>query len=107
MPPVCAGPPALLNRQSMPAEFFDRERDQRLHLLFDRDIGLAEDAVGAELFCQRLAFRRAAAGDDDFGAFGDEDFRGAQSDAAGRAGDHRDLAVQPSHVVIPPVDRIV
>ena len=101
MPPVCAGPPALLNRQSIRAEFFDRKRDQRLHLRFDRDIGLAEDAVGAELFRQRLALRRAASGDDDFRAFGDENLRGVQPDAAGRAGDHRDLAVQPSHSTIP------
>ena len=40
------------------AEFLDRQRDQRPHLLLDRDIGLAEDAVGAEFFGQRLALRR-------------------------------------------------
>ena len=83
------------------AEFLDRKLDQRAHLLFHHDVGLAEDAVGAELFGQRLAFRHAAPGDDDFRAFGDENLRGAQSDAACRPGDHRDLAVQPSHVVVP------
>ncbi len=103
MPPVCAGPPALLNRQSMRPNFSTESGDQRLHLRFHRDVGLAKDAVGAELFGQRLALRRAAPGDDDFRAFGDEYLRGAQSDAARRTGDHRYLAVQPSHVV-PPVD---
>ena len=82
------------------AEFLDRHADQRAHLLFDRDVGLAEDAGGAELLGQRLALRHAASGDDDFRAFRDENLRGAQSDAACRAGDHRDLAVQPSHVVL-------
>ena len=82
------------------AEFLDRQLDQRAHLLFDRDIGLAEDAVGAEFFGQRLALRHAAPGDDDLRAFGDEDLRGAQSDAACCPCDHRNLAVQPSHVVI-------
>ena len=53
--------------------------------------------VGAELLRQRLAFRYAPPRDHDFGAFGNEDFRGAQADAAGRARDHRDLAIQPSH----------
>ena len=101
MPPVCAGPPALLNRQSMRAEFLDRLADQRAHLVFDRDIGLAEDADGAELFGKRLALRYAASGNDDPGTFRDENLRGAQSDAAGRAGDDRDLAVQPPHVVLP------
>ena len=49
MPPVCAGPPALLNRQSMRPNFSTARADQRAHLVFDRDIGLAEDAGGAEL----------------------------------------------------------
>ena len=83
------------------AEFLDRKLDQRTHLLFDRDVGLAEDTAGAELLGQRLALRHAAPGDDDLRAFGDENLRGAQSDAARRPGDHRDLAVQPSHVVLP------
>jgi hypothetical protein len=81
------------------AELLDRLIDQRSHLLLERDIGLAEDAVGAELPGQRLALRRAASGDDDAGAFGHENLRGAEPDAACRAGDNRDLAVQPSHVV--------
>ena len=83
-----------------PAEFFHRQRDQRAHLVLDRDIGLAEDAVRAELFGQRLALRHATPGDDDFGAFGNENFRSTQTNAARRAGDHRNLAVQPSHIVI-------
>ena len=83
------------------AEFLDRLADQRAHLLLDGDIGLAEHADGAELFRKRLALRRAASGDDDPGAFGHENLRGAQPDAARRAGDNRDLAVQPSHVVLP------
>jgi len=49
--------------------------------------------VGAELVRQRLAFRQAASGNDDFGTFGDEDFRRPQADAAGSTRDHRDLAV--------------
>ena len=83
------------------AESVDREPDQRAHLLLDRDIGLAEDTGAAELSGQRLALRRAASGDDDFRAFGDENLRGAQADAACRTGDHRHLAVQPSHCVLP------
>ena len=83
------------------AEFLDRKRDQRLHLLFDRDVGLAKDASGAEFFGQRLAFRHATPGDHDFCAFGDENFRGVQPDAARRAGNDRNFAVQPSHVVSP------
>ena len=75
--------------------------DQRAHLFFDRDVGLAEDAGGAELFGQRLALRRAAAGDHDFCALRDKDFGGPLPDAAGRAGDHRNLAVKPSHVMLP------
>ena len=75
--------------------------DQRAHLLLDGDVGLAEDAGGAEPLGKRLALRRAASGDDDPGAFGHENLRGAQPDAAGRAGDDRDLAVQPSHGVLP------
>ena len=83
------------------AEFFDRQRDQRLHLRFHRDVGLAKDASSAEFLRQRLTLRRATPGNHDFCALGDEYFRGMQSDTAGRAGDYRDLAVQPSHVVIP------
>ena len=83
-----------------PSEFFHRLADQRAHLILDRDVCLAKDAGGAELAGKRLALRRAATRDDDFGAFGDEYFRGAQTDTAGRAGDHRDLAAEPSHVVL-------
>jgi hypothetical protein len=54
------------------AEFFHRKLDQRLHLLFRRDIGLTKDAGDAELFGQRLALGHAAPGDHDFGAFRDE-----------------------------------
>jgi hypothetical protein len=74
------------------AEFLHRLADQRSHFVLDRDIGAAEDAVGSELSGQRLALRHAAPGNDDFRAFRDEDFRGAQTDAAGRSGDDRDLA---------------
>jgi hypothetical protein len=55
--------------------------------------------VGAALVRQRLAFRQAASGNDDFGTFGDEDFRRPQADAAGSTRDHRDLAVSPSHAL--------
>jgi len=82
------------------AEFLDRLPDQRAHLVFNRDIGLAEDAVGAEFAGQRLAFRRATSGNDDLRAFRDENLRGPQPDAACRASDHRNLAVQPSHVIL-------
>ncbi len=82
------------------AEFLDRLPDQRAHLAFNRDIGPAEDAVGAELAGQCLAFRHATTGDDYPGAFRDENLGGSQPDAARRAGDHRNLAVQPSHVIL-------
>ena len=74
------------------AEFLDGLADQRAHLVLDRDVGPAEDAGGAELFGQRLALRHATSGDHDFRALRDEDFRRAQTDAAGRTGDDRDLA---------------
>ena len=74
------------------AEFFHRLADQRAHLVFNRDIGLAEDAASAELPGQGLALRNSASGDYYFGAFRNENFRRAQSDAAGRAGDDRHLA---------------
>ena len=83
------------------AEFLHRKRDQRAHLVFLGDVRLAEDAIGAKLLRQRLAFRRAAAGDDDLRALVDKNLRRAQADAAGGARDDRDLAVEPSHVVIP------
>jgi len=54
------------------AEFLHRKPDQRLHLLFHGDIGLAKDASSAELSGQRLSLRRAAPGDHDFCALGDE-----------------------------------
>jgi len=75
------------------AEFFDRLPDQRAHLVFNRDVGLAEDAIAAELVGQRLAFRRAPSGDNDVRAFRDENLSGAQPDPACGAGDNRDLAI--------------
>ena len=54
------------------SELFDRQFDQRADLLVDHDIGLAKDAVGAELLGQPLALRHAAPGDHDPGAFRDE-----------------------------------
>ncbi|GLR95642.1 hypothetical protein GCM10007858_32780 [Bradyrhizobium liaoningense] len=90
-------PAGIVEQAIDPAELVDRERDQRLHLRFDRDVGLAEDAIGPELLCQCLAFRYAPAGDHNFGTFGNEDFRSAQSDPARRPRDHRNLAVQPAH----------
>src|SRR5262245_14304533 len=83
------------------AELIDRQRNQRAHLVFLRDVGLAEDASRAELLGERLSFRNPAARDDDFRAFGNEYLRRAQPDAAGCARDHRDLAVQPTHFVSP------
>jgi hypothetical protein len=61
-----------------------------------------EKACRAEPLCQRLTFRRATAGHDDFRALGNEDFRGTQSDAACRTCDHRDFAIQSSHLGRPP-----
>src|SRR6266567_2807202 len=49
-----------------PAEPVDRKPDQRFHLRFDRDVGLAKDAIGAEFLGKCLALRRTASGDDDF-----------------------------------------
>jgi hypothetical protein len=83
------------------AEFLDREADQRAHLVLDRDIGLTEDAGRAEFFGERVALRRAAAGDYDLCTLGHEYFGGSLPDAAGRAGNHRNLAVKPSHVMLP------
>jgi hypothetical protein len=74
--------------------------DQRLHLVLDGNVGPAKDAVRAEFGGERLAFRHAAPGDDDFRALNNEDLGGAQPDAAGCAGNDRYLAVQPSHVVL-------
>jgi hypothetical protein len=83
------------------AEFFYCLGDQRAHLLLNRYIGLTEDTGRAELLRQRLAFSGATPGDDDFCAFGDKYLGRPQTNAAGRAGDHRNLAVKPSHMVLP------
>ncbi|MET3220444.1 hypothetical protein ABIF35_001231 [Bradyrhizobium japonicum] len=69
-------PAGIVEQAIDPAEFVYRERDQRLHLRFDRHIGLAEDAIGPELLRQRLAFRYAPPRDHNFGTFGNEDFSG-------------------------------
>jgi hypothetical protein len=81
------------------AELVHRKRDQRLHLRLDGHVGLTKDAGGAELGCECLAFGHAPTRDDDLRALGHEDFRRAQSDAAGGPRDHRDLAVQSCHVL--------
>src|SRR5215831_18452791 len=93
------GPAGIVEQAIDLAELFDRKRDQRAHLIFDRDVGLVENAVRTELFRQRLTLGHAAAGDDDFRTLSHEDLRRTQADAAGGARDHRDLAVEPSHVV--------
>jgi hypothetical protein len=54
------------------AELCRPQRNQRLHLRFHGDVGLAEDAGSAQLLCQRLALGHAASCNDDFGAFRDE-----------------------------------
>jgi len=94
-------PAGVVEQAIDPAEFIDRECDQRTHLVFHRDVGLAENAGGAESFRQRLALGHAAPGDHDFCAFGHENLRCAQPDAARRPGNDRDLAIQPSHIVSP------
>jgi hypothetical protein len=83
------------------AEFLHAKRDQRLHLVFDRHVGLTEHANRSEFCRQRLALGRTAAGDDDLGALRDKNFRRPQADSTRRAGDDRDLAVQPSHETPP------
>src|SRR3954452_17401572 len=92
------GPAGIIKQAIDAAEFLNRTADQRAHLPLDGDIGAPENTVGAELFRESFAFRRAPPGDHDPGAFGNEYFRGAQTDAAGRAGDHSDLAVEPFHL---------
>ncbi len=82
------------------AESLDRLPDQRAHLRLNCDVGLTKDAGRAEFSRQCLTFRRAASGDDDFCAFGDEDFGGPQPNAARRAGDNRNLALKPPHVAL-------
>src|ERR1700726_3228340 len=93
MRPVCAGPPALLNRQSIPPNFSTASAISARIWSSTVTSVWRKTQVGAELVRQRLAFRHAASGNDDFGTFGDEDFRRPQADAAGSTRDHRDLAV--------------
>ena len=90
-------PAGIVEQAVDPAEFLHRERDQRLHLRFDRHVGLPEDAGRTELFRQRLAFRDAPPCNHNFGTFGHEDFRGPQPDPARRSRDHRNLALKPAH----------
>ena len=72
MPPVCAGPPALLNRQSMRPNF-STERAISAFICSSTVTSVwRKMQAGAELAGQRLALRRAAPGDHDFCAFGDE-----------------------------------
>ena len=101
MPPVCAGPPALLKMQSSRPNLSVAVPDQRPHLVLLGHVGLAKDTGGAEFLRQGLAFACAAARDHHLRAFVDEDFRRPQTDAAGCTGDHCYLAVEPSHAVSP------
>ena len=101
MPPVCAGPPALLNRQSILPNFSTASAISARICSSTVTSVWRKMQAGTELLCQRLALRHAAAGDHDFRAFGDEYFRGPQADAARCARDHRNLAIQPSHGVFP------
>ena len=48
-------PAGIVEQAIDAAEFCHRLPDQRTHLVLDRDVGLEEDTVAAELFRQRLA----------------------------------------------------
>ena len=84
-----------------PAETALRRRDQGLHLRFVGHIGPLEDAGWSETGGERLAFGGAAPGGHDLRPLGNEDLRRPQADTARRTRDHRNLAVEPSHVVLP------
>jgi hypothetical protein len=100
MPPVCAGPAGIVEQAIDAAEAVDRLADQGADIFLNRDVGPAKHAGRAELFGEPFALRCAAAGDNDFRAFRDKNLGGVQADAACRAGDNRDLPVQPSHVAL-------
>src|SRR6476660_8513478 len=101
MPPVCAGPPALLNRQSMRPNFSTAWPISARICSSTVTSVWRNTQTAPSLLASASPSERAAPGDDDPGAFGHENLRGEPPDAAVRAGDNRNLAVQPSHVVLP------
>src|SRR5207302_6442406 len=80
-----------------PAMARRRVIDEGAELVLLGRVGLNEAARGTEPLGVRLALLAPSPGDHNLGALRDEELRRAETDAAGRAGDDRDLAVEPAH----------
>ena len=83
------------------AELGDRVVDQSLHLIALRNVGVAVTGIGAKLPGERLAADVIDIGDDNLGAFLDEQLGCRLADAARAAGDDRDLALEFARHVPP------
>ena len=75
-----------------PAEAFDRDVDERLHLIGVAHVGSLERRPLAQRRGDRLALLDVDVGDDDARPFGDQQFGGGLADGAGAAGHDRDLS---------------
>ena len=88
--------PALWNDTSTPPYSLDTRREQRFHCRVRRDVDLDEQSV--DLLGGRATGRGSSmSAHTTCAPVGREPARRRQPDAASRAGDHRDLAVEPAH----------
>ena len=95
-------PAGIVEQAVEPAPFGQAGLEHRLHVGFLGGVGLDEQAIVlAEPRLERPAELLAPAGRQDLGALRDEDLDGAPADAAGRAGDDGDLAVELAHGCLP------
>ena len=95
--------PGVVEHDVEPAELLDREVDGRLHVVGVAHVGALERDRVTELRRQLLAAPFVDVGDDDLRAFGDEPLDRRPADAAGAAGDDRDLARESSPMVRRPL----
>ncbi len=83
-----------------PAVPVDGRADHAPDVVLARDVGADEQRARPERPHDGLALRLAATGDDHGGPFLDEPLRRALAHAARRAGDDRNLALEPAHALL-------
>ena len=93
--------PGVVDQAVDPAEARDSRGDHRLDVVLLGHVGA--DEMDADALGQRCALPLAASRGDHLSAFLDEHFGDPFADAAGRAGDDRNLAAQSAHAVLPSV----
>src|SRR5439155_1053966 len=84
--------PRVVAHDMQSAEVRHREVDELLHLIGVADVGLLERRRGTDLSYERFTGRGVDVGDDDLGPLLHEELHDPATDAAGAAGDDRDLA---------------